>query len=60
MNTIVLALVILTGGLAVASVCWLIALSMRALRRGADFQAEMRAPSFAFKVRVRPPRPDDE
>lgn len=29
-------------------------LSLRALRRDADFDAEMRAASFAFRLRMRP------
>jgi hypothetical protein len=32
-------------------------LSARALRRGADFDAELRAASFAFRVSMRPQRP---
>ena len=32
-------------------------LSVRALRRGADFDAELRAASFAFRVRMRPQPP---
>jgi hypothetical protein len=32
-------------------------LSARALRRDADFDAEMRAASFAFRIRIRPHPP---
>jgi hypothetical protein len=34
-------------------------LSARALRRGADFEAEMRAASFGFRFRMRPPSQRD-
>jgi biopolymer transport protein ExbB/TolQ len=51
---IVMALGAGAAGLCVVGFAVLAVLAVRALRRNADFEAEMRAPSFSFKVRVRP------
>jgi hypothetical protein len=60
---VILALTAVTlGALALCAVSIVVSavLSARALRRGADFEAEMRAASFGFHLRMRPPQaPDD-
>ena len=43
-------------GLAVAAVAFVTTLSLRALRRGAELEAEVKAPSFAFRLHLHPRR----
>lgn len=40
--------------LAVTTVAFVALLSLRALRRGAELEAEMKAPSFAFRLHLQP------
>ena len=49
-----MTLAITSGSLFIVSIVVFAALSARALRRGADFEAEMRAASFGFHLRMRP------
>jgi len=50
------------GALALCAVSIIVSavLSTRALRRGADFEAEMRAASFGFHLRMRPRQPPED
>lgn len=56
MSDILLAGVIGSGALCVVGIIVAAILSAGALRRGADFEAEMRAASFGFRIRMRPRR----
>lgn len=53
---IVALMAVTLGALALCAVSIVVSavLSARALRRGADFEAEMRAASFGFHLRMRP------
>lgn len=63
MSDVLLALGLGAGVPCVIGFAVVAVLSLRALRRDADFDAEMRAASFAFRLRMRPragPRQRDE
>lgn len=54
MSQLLLVAAIGAGALSVISMLLVAALSLRALRRGAALDAEMKAPSFAFRIHLRP------
>lgn len=54
MSDVLLALGLGAGVPCVVGFAVVAVLSLRALRRDADFDAEMRAASFAFRLRMRP------
>jgi len=53
MNGVLLVVAVGAGTLSVIGISLVALLSTRALRRGADFEAELRALSFAFRIRMR-------
>jgi hypothetical protein len=55
-----MTLAITSGSLFIVSILVFAILSARALRRGADFEAEMRAASFGYRLRMRPPHSDED
>lgn len=57
MSSVLLALGLAAGVPCIAGFAIVAVLSLRALRRNADFDAEMRAASFAFRIRMRPHPP---
>lgn len=59
---IVALMAVTLGALALCAVSILVSavLSARALRRGADFEAEMRAASFGYRMRMRSQRADED
>lgn len=60
MSEVLMTLAITSGSLFIVSILVFAVLSARALRRGADFEAEMRAASFGYRLRMRPPRSHED
>ncbi|HKG03757.1 MAG TPA: hypothetical protein VKB03_11275 [Conexibacter sp.] len=59
---VVVLMAVAVGALALCAVSIVVSavLSARALRRGADFEAEMRAASFGYRLHMRPPGSPEE